>query len=80
LPCVYDPAADKRQWYAQLMFAQHAANLAPVWPETEPEEKAEQFQLMREMGLSELDAAIEVARQIDRARGIEPIEPIEPAG
>src|SRR3546814_8580025 len=31
LPCVFDPAADKRQWYTQLMFAQHAANLAPVW-------------------------------------------------
>ncbi|MCB2005602.1 MAG: conjugative transfer ATPase [Rhodoferax sp.] len=31
LPCVYDPGADKRQWYTQLMFAQHGANLAPVW-------------------------------------------------
>ncbi len=31
LPCVYDPAKDKRQWYTQLMFVQHAANLAPVW-------------------------------------------------
>ncbi|HCI2634398.1 conjugative transfer ATPase [Pseudomonas aeruginosa] len=31
LPCLFDPAADKRQWYTQLMFAQHAANLAPVW-------------------------------------------------
>ncbi len=31
LPCVYDPTADKRQWYTQLMFAQHGANLAPVW-------------------------------------------------
>lgn len=31
LPCVFDPAADKRQWYTQLMFAQHGANLAPVW-------------------------------------------------
>lgn len=31
LPCVYDPAQDTRQWYTQLMFAQHAANLAPVW-------------------------------------------------
>jgi conjugative transfer ATPase len=31
LPCVYDPALDTRQWYTQLMFAQHAANLAPVW-------------------------------------------------
>ncbi|MGR0116408.1 conjugative transfer ATPase [Ralstonia pseudosolanacearum] len=31
LPGVLDPSADKRQWYTQLMFAQHAANLAPVW-------------------------------------------------
>ncbi|WP_312975055.1 conjugative transfer ATPase [Stutzerimonas nitrititolerans] len=31
LPCVYDPALDKRQWYTQLMFAQYAANLAPLW-------------------------------------------------
>jgi conjugative transfer ATPase len=31
LPCVLDPAQDKRQWYSQLMFAQHIANLAPVW-------------------------------------------------
>ncbi|MFJ4443334.1 conjugative transfer ATPase [Pseudomonas sp. NPDC089422] len=31
LPCVFDPALDKRQWYSQLMFAQHLANLSPVW-------------------------------------------------
>ncbi|MGP3790534.1 conjugative transfer ATPase [Pseudomonas sp. B392_1p] len=31
LPGVYDPALDKRQWYTQLTFAQHAANLAPLW-------------------------------------------------
>lgn len=31
LPCVYDPAKDKKQWYTQLMCAQHAANLAPTW-------------------------------------------------
>jgi len=31
LPCVYDPAKDKRQWYTQLMFVQHAVNLAPLW-------------------------------------------------
>lgn len=31
LPCNYDPAKDRRQWYSQLMFAQHLANLAPVW-------------------------------------------------
>jgi conjugative transfer ATPase len=31
LPCVYDPAKDRHHWYTQLMFVQHAANLAPVW-------------------------------------------------
>ena len=31
LPAAFDPAADRRQWYTQLMFAQHATNLAPVW-------------------------------------------------
>lgn len=35
LPCVFDPELDKRQWYTQLMFAQHAANLAPVWGRSE---------------------------------------------
>lgn len=38
---------------------------------TEPEEKAERFQLMQEFGISELDAAFKVAEKIDRARGIE---------
>lgn len=31
LPCIYDPARDRRQWYTQLIFAQHVANLSPVW-------------------------------------------------
>lgn len=31
LPCVYDPNKDKKQWYTQLMFAQHIANIAPLW-------------------------------------------------
>jgi conjugative transfer ATPase len=31
LPCVYNPGQDRRQWYTQLMFAQHAANLSPAW-------------------------------------------------
>ena len=35
LPCVFDPEQDKRQWYTQLMFAQHATNLAPVWGRSE---------------------------------------------
>ena len=29
LPCCYNPGQDRRRWYAQLMFAQHAANLSP---------------------------------------------------
>lgn len=31
LPCVYNPSRDKHQRYTQLMFAQHIANLSPVW-------------------------------------------------
>jgi conjugative transfer ATPase len=31
LPCLYDPVKDQRQWYTQLIFAQHVANLSPVW-------------------------------------------------
>lgn len=31
LPCVFDPASDRRQWYTQLMFVQHAVNLAAFW-------------------------------------------------
>ncbi|HEV2678915.1 MAG TPA: conjugative transfer ATPase [Rhodanobacter sp.] len=31
LPCVFDPAKDRKQWYTQLMFAQHIANLSAVW-------------------------------------------------
>jgi len=31
LPCCYHPGQDRRRWYTQLLFAQHAANLSPVW-------------------------------------------------
>lgn len=31
LPGLYDPARDRRQWYTQLMFAQHIAHLSPLW-------------------------------------------------
>ena len=31
LPMVYNPRRDTRSWYTRLMFAQHLANLAPVW-------------------------------------------------
>lgn len=37
---------------------------------TEPEEKAERAELMRKYNISELDAALKVAENIDRARGI----------
>ena len=38
---------------------------------TEPEEKAARFTLMKTHGISELDAAIRMAEQIDQGRGIE---------
>ncbi|MCL6324706.1 MULTISPECIES: conjugative transfer ATPase [Pectobacterium] len=31
LPCMYNPVQDRKQWYTQLMFAQHVANLSPTW-------------------------------------------------
>lgn len=31
LPMAYNPQRDTRDWYTRLMFAQHLANLAPVW-------------------------------------------------
>ena len=31
LPATFDPAKDSREWYTQLMFAQHIAHLAPLW-------------------------------------------------
>ena len=31
LPMAYNPRRDTRNWYTRLMFAQHLANLAPVW-------------------------------------------------
>ncbi|MBN0719779.1 TraC family protein, partial [Serratia marcescens] len=31
LPCCYNPSQDRRNWFTQLMFAQHVANLSPAW-------------------------------------------------
>lgn len=28
---VYNPARDTRNWYTRLLFAQHVANLLPLW-------------------------------------------------
>ena len=35
LPCVFNPRMRNSDWYIQLMFAQHLANLAPVWGRSE---------------------------------------------
>ena len=39
---------------------------------TESEKKKERYDIMQSQGVSELDAAIQVAARIDRLRGIEP--------
>ncbi len=31
LPMVYNPLRDTRSWYTRLLFAQHVANLLPLW-------------------------------------------------
>lgn len=31
LPMNFNPLLDKREWYTRFMFAQHIANLSPVW-------------------------------------------------
>lgn len=35
LPCMFNPRMRNSDWYTQLMFAQHLANLAPVWGRSE---------------------------------------------
>ncbi|QQN26606.1 conjugative transfer ATPase [Pseudomonas syringae group genomosp. 3] len=40
---------------------------------TEPEEKKQRYDLMQSMGVDELGAALEVAADLDRKRGIEPL-------
>ncbi|UZE31684.1 conjugative transfer ATPase [Pseudomonas asplenii] len=35
LPCVFNPGVRHSEWYTQLMFVQHVANLAPIWGRSE---------------------------------------------
>ncbi|MPQ69545.1 MULTISPECIES: conjugative transfer ATPase [unclassified Pseudomonas] len=35
LPGVFNPGMRQSEWYTQLMFAQHVANLAPIWGRSE---------------------------------------------
>tara|TARA_R110002167_G_scaffold790_11_gene3454 strand:+ start:370 stop:2685 length:2316 start_codon:yes stop_codon:yes gene_type:complete len=59
----------------EVLFRAVPPSLYLAMAMTEPEEKAERHRLMREHGISELDAAFKVAEEIDRARGIEPLAP-----
>ncbi|HBO6004960.1 TPA: conjugative transfer ATPase [Pseudomonas aeruginosa] len=54
----------------EVLFRAVPPSLYLALAQTEPEEKANRYQLMREHGISELEAAFKVAEQIDRARGI----------
>ena len=55
----------------EVLFRAVPPSLYLAMAMTEPEEKAERFQLMQQNGISELDAAFRVAEKIDQARGIE---------
>ncbi len=55
---------------AEVFFKAVPPSLYLAMAMTEPEEKAERFRLMKEHGISELDAAMAMAQVIDRKRGI----------
>jgi len=55
----------------EVLFRAVPPSLHLALAQTEPEEKAERYQLMQQYGIDELDAAILVAAAIDKARGIE---------
>jgi len=57
----------------EVLFRAVPPSLYLAMAMTEPEEKAERYQLMQRYGIGELDAAFKVAEAIDRARGIEPL-------
>ena len=56
----------------ELLFRAVPPSLYLALAMTEPQEKAARHRLMQQHGISELDAAIRMAQDIDRARGIEP--------
>jgi len=57
----------------EVLFRAVPPSLYLALAQTEPEEKAERYQLMKQHGISELEAAFKVSERIDRARGIEPL-------
>jgi len=60
----------------ELLFRAVPPSLYLALAQTEPEEKAERYQLMQQHGISELDAALKIAESIDQERGISPL-PLE---
>ena len=54
-----------------MLFRAVPPSLYLALAQTEPEEKAERFQVMQHYGIGELDAAFRIAERIDRARGIQ---------
>ncbi|KPA95885.1 hypothetical protein PF70_04063 [Pseudomonas asplenii] len=54
----------------EVLFRAVPPSLYLTMAMTEPEENAERFELMKTQGLSELEAAMAMARRIDEARGI----------
>lgn len=54
----------------EVLFRAVPPSLYLAMAMTEPEEKAERFALMQKQGISELDAALAIARKIDLHRGI----------
>lgn len=57
----------------EVLFRAVPPSLYLALAQTEPEEKAERYRLMQQFGISELEAALKVSENIDRARGIEPL-------
>ncbi|HCL75925.1 MAG TPA: conjugative transfer ATPase, partial [Pseudomonas sp.] len=57
----------------ELLFRAVPPSLYLALAQTEPEEKAERYQLMQQYGISELDAALKIAESIDQERGITPL-------
>jgi hypothetical protein len=54
----------------EVLFRAVPPSLYLALAQTEPEEKAERYQLMQQYGCTELEAAFKVAEKIDQARGI----------
>lgn len=57
----------------EVLFRAVPPSLYLALAQTEPEEKAERFQMMQELGIGELEAAFRIAEKIDHARGISPL-------